>query len=75
MADRYAEVSVDGRMQSRIIEPSGRERARQILLFLTTVGAVAAACMILAGVSKQILFFREIGEMGRFNVRIDLQRV
>ena len=54
MVERYAEVSVEGtrKVQCRITEPTGKERARQILVFLTTVGAIAAACMILAGVSQ-----------------------
>jgi uncharacterized membrane protein len=53
MASRYTEVSVQGstRVSTRIIEPTGRERARQVLVFLTTAAAIAAACMIIAGVS------------------------
>ena len=53
VTDRYTEVSVQGssKVPSRILEPTGREKARQVLIFLTTVAAVAAACMVLAGVS------------------------
>jgi hypothetical protein len=53
MASRYTEVSVQGstRVSTRIIEPTGREKARQVLVFLTTAAAIAAACMIIAGVS------------------------
>jgi hypothetical protein len=53
MASRYTEVSVQGstRVSTRIIEPTGREKARQVLVFLTSAAAIAAACMIIAGVS------------------------
>jgi hypothetical protein len=59
MVERYAEVSVEGtrKVQCRITDPSGKERARQILVFLTTVAAIAAACMILAGVSDSYVIF------------------
>jgi hypothetical protein len=55
MASRYTEVSVQGstRVSTRIIEPTGREKARQVLVFFTTAAAIAAACMIIAGVSTQ----------------------
>jgi hypothetical protein len=39
------------RVPSRIREPTGRDRARQVMLGMTTALAVVAVCMVLAGVS------------------------
>jgi hypothetical protein len=42
------------RVPSRIRDPTGRDRARQVLLGMTTALAVVAVCMVLAGVSERI---------------------
>jgi hypothetical protein len=59
----YEAPAGSSKTPSRIREPTAKDRARQIMMGLTTILAVVAVCMVLAGVSTVLVLCHLLFEM------------